>query len=297
MSDQDQNSQHEKAAMSPCHCSHARPTELSDFDLELWERTVKDCRYPDNESMPGFMNLVTNRHRFVPRWLETLVYGEGVLDDTKNYGFSLNLADVHRMYLRILQGRLIRLALSAGFDPDFGVGEGVLTELGPAMRDYVQALRDLDYMGRFSRERHDPFVVSSERDQDKWALDKLIGIEAKHKLGVHQCRWLMRNAKAVGTWEVDKNDMRPIGGTRGEAFTRAWETRTLGALVAAAFLLGPMWALVLNQDIYLHLGVTTGCIVAFGLVMVVALKTLDAVFASTLAYAAVLTVLVGNLAS
>lgn len=146
-------------------------------------------------------------------------------------------------------------------------------------------------MGRFSGQRHDPFRVSSERDQEKWVLDELMF----HKLkDIRHFRWLKPTARATGRWEMDREGpMRPIGGTRGEAFRRALWSRAAGALVGAAFLIGPMWPLVLKQDIYLQLGVTTGCIVAFGLVMVVALDTLEAVFAATLAYAAVLMVFVG----
>lgn len=149
-------------------------------------------------------------------------------------------------------------------------------------------------MGRFSGQRHDPFRVSSERFQERELLEKLLGTE-KLKVVGNFC-WLKDTASATGPWEEpwkDKGEMRPIGGTRGEAFRRALWSRVAGALVGAAFLIGPMWPLVLKQDIYLQLGVTTGCIVAFGSVMVFALGTLDAVFAATLAYAAVLMVFVG----
>lgn len=54
-----------------------------------------------------------------------------------------------------------------------------------------------------------------------------------------------------------------------------------------------MWLLVLKQELYIQLGVTTGCVSAFGLLMAWYLATLEAVFASTLAYSAVLMVFVG----
>lgn len=155
----------------------------------------------------------------------------------------------------------------------------------------VQAIRDHEYMGRFSGQRHDPFKVSSERAQDRWLLDQLI-TDRKGKL-VRHFEYLKKTSVAAGPWESGRGSMRPIGGTRGEAFRRAFASRVAGGIVGAAFLIGPMWLLVLRQDIYLQLGVTTGCILAFSLVMVVALKTLEAVFAATLAYAAVLMVFVG----
>lgn len=44
------------------------------------------------------------------------------------------------MQLRLLQGRLTWLALSAGFDKDYGVGEGVLDQLGPTLQNYGEFL-------------------------------------------------------------------------------------------------------------------------------------------------------------
>lgn len=150
-------------------------------------------------------------------------------------------------------------------------------------------------MGRFSGQRHDPFRVSSERYQERKLLERLLQTEKLKAVG--DFCWLKDTATPTGPWEEPwepgKGGMRPIGGTRGEAFRQALWSRAAGALVGAAFLIGPMWPLVLKQDIYLQLGMTTGCIIAFGSVMVFALRTLEAVFAATLAYAAVLMVFVG----
>lgn len=153
----------------------------------------------------------------------------------------------------------------------------------------MQAVRDHEYMGKFSGQRHDPFRVSGERFQEKWLLQRLM----RHKRSMRHFNWRKDAAIPTGPWEDGEGLMRPIGGTRGEAFRHALWSRVFGALAAAAFLVGPMWALALNQDIYLQLGVTTGCIFAFGLAMVAAVDTLEAVFAVTLGYAAVLMVFVG----
>lgn len=85
-----------------------------------------------NKPVPSFLGLVTKRHPLVPRWIYRLFRGDA--DDS--YGFSVNFADVQRMHMRLLQGRLSQLALSAAFDDDHGIGAGVLTELGPTLRDY-----------------------------------------------------------------------------------------------------------------------------------------------------------------
>lgn len=153
----------------------------------------------------------------------------------------------------------------------------------------VQAVRDHEYMGRFSGQRHDPFRISGERFQEKWLLQKLM----RHKKAMRHFNWLKDSAAPTGPWEDGEGFLRPIGGARGEAFSHALLSRTFGAVAAAAFLIGPMWFLALQQDIYSQLGVTTICIFAFGTVMIMAVGTLEAVFAATLSYAAVLMVFVG----
>lgn len=65
------------------------------------------------------------------------------------------------------------------------------------------------------------------------------------------------------------------------------------ALAAGAFLVGPMWLLVLQRGLYVNLGAATGFVVTFGLLMVGYVDKPEQVFASTLAYAAVLMVFVG----
>ncbi|KAG6356827.1 hypothetical protein INS49_014701 [Diaporthe citri] len=143
--------------MPPLHCSCAEPGPGFPFDKEIWNRTVKDyyLRAPQkepqeqqeaatgdesradenadqNHPIPSFIDLVTNRRPIEPRWLHRLRHGR----DSLEYALCVNLADVQRMQLRLLQGRLTWLALSAGFDKDYGDSAGVITQLGPTLRDY-----------------------------------------------------------------------------------------------------------------------------------------------------------------
>lgn len=150
-----------------CSCSSKGSAQLLSFpfDKDVWNQTVKDYHHgPDtsgnpsnnnadvnaaagddvssiesavhDESCPVFIELVTKRRPIVPRWLYRLCHGGKALEDDDNYAFSVNLADMQRMHLRLMQGRLTWLALSAGFDADRGASQGVLTELGPTLRDY-----------------------------------------------------------------------------------------------------------------------------------------------------------------
>lgn len=85
-----------------------------------------------NQPIPIFIDLVTNRRPIESGWFHRLRHGR----DSLETGLCVNLADVQRMQIRLLQGRLTWLALSAGFDKDYGVSEGVLAQLGPTIRDY-----------------------------------------------------------------------------------------------------------------------------------------------------------------
>lgn len=98
-----------------------------------------------------------------------------------------------------------------------------------------------------------------------------------------------------GHWEnvKDAECAKPILNTRGSSYSRAHWSRIVGVLVAGAFLVGPMWLLVLQRDVFVHLGVTTFCVMAFAFVMVWWATAIETVLAATFAYAAVLMVFVG----
>lgn len=148
-------------SMPPMQCSCPKPAQGFPFDEEIWSRTVKDyyLQHPkkespkqdeaaagdesradenvdQNQAIPKFVGLVTNRLSIEPAWLHRLRHGRDSVETDTEYALCVNLADVQRMQLRLLQGRLTWLALSAGFDKDYGVSEGVLTQLGPTLRDY-----------------------------------------------------------------------------------------------------------------------------------------------------------------
>lgn len=84
-----------------------------------------------------------------------------------------------------------------------------------------------------------------------------------------------------------------IASPRPQTMKRAFWSRLLGAGIGGAFLIAPMWLLALRRELDLHLGVTTVCVSGFGFLMAWVLDRLEAVFAATLAYAAVLMVCVG----
>ena len=156
-------------------------------------------------------------------------------------------------------------------------------------------------MAKFSRQPNDPYIASSERSHDNNLLQR-----AMNHRGKTASDWgnlsdpdnlvnLKKYAASTGPWEDPSAALyaSPIANTRGETLRRALWSRVGGACVGGIFLIGPMWLLVLKQQLYLLLGVTTGCVSAFGLLMAWYLNTLETVFMATLAYAAVLMVFVG----
>lgn len=156
----------------------------------------------------------------------------------------------------------------------------------------MQAVQDHEYMTKYSSQRYDPFIASSERLHDKYFLNKEL-----NRIGAtpSELEELKPFAPAAGPWEIETNGRgaQPLLSTRMAAVKKALWSRVGGALVGGAFLIGPMWGLVLKREVYFHLGLTTGCVFVFGLLIAWYLKNLEAVFTATLAYAAVLMVFVG----
>lgn len=149
-------------------------------------------------------------------------------------------------------------------------------------------------MTKFSKSPDDPFIASSERCHDNKTLRNVL---LDYRLTPETLVGLLADKNRVtptGPWESSQGDnVRAITTTRGKAQKRALSIRIIGAVLGGAFLIGPMWLVVLRRHIFLSLGVTTGCVTVFGLLMAFELGELGDVFTATFAYAAILMVFVG----
>lgn len=156
----------------------------------------------------------------------------------------------------------------------------------------MQAVQDQEYMAKFSQQSNDPFIASQEREHDGYLL-----LDALTREGITPSNLNEHKTYAIptGPWErcAPGQGAQPIVGTRSESLKRAALSRISAALVAAVFLVGPMWVLVLHQEVFFQLGFTTACVLAFGMLVAWYLDTVDKVFSVTLAYAAVLMVFIG----
>lgn len=136
----------------------------------------------------------------------------------------------------------------------------------------------------------DPFIASRARVYDNIYLKFAITLHSKEATDIAP----VETAIPTGPWEDrHRQSAKSIANTRGETQKKAFLLRIGGAVVGGVFLIFPMWLMMLKQETYLSVSMTTGCVAAFGLLMALSMGSLDAVFAATFAYAAVIMVLVG----
>ncbi|EAA30344.2 hypothetical protein NCU08187 [Neurospora crassa OR74A] len=195
----------------------------------------------------------------------------------------------------------------------------------------VRAVRDHEYMAKFALERNDPFIATSRKHNDRIFFEAALfdeGLDLEDFLPADLSRaskagkntqpssapvdgetegerrhreWIERLLKAsipTGPWETgdldsSRKSASGLVNTRTASAKIAFWERVGAAVIGGAFLIGPMWILALERNLHVHLGVATGCVTAFGLSCSFYLKTVDGVFAVTLAYAAVIMVFVG----
>lgn len=131
-----------------------------------------------------------------------------------------------------------------------------------------------------SQRNADPFYLTSERNLDKTVIQSALDRTLLHPGQLQEC---------VNWGDVDD----PLDMARSDT-SRAKRRRRLGiALFGGAFLIGPMWLMVLHNTLYTCLISTTVFVTVFGVIMAFTLDNDQDVLASTAAYAAVLVVFVG----
>ncbi|OAA60282.1 hypothetical protein SPI_05406 [Niveomyces insectorum RCEF 264] len=205
-------------------------------------------------------------------------------DSGATVSYQISLAEVQRLYLRRLQCRLA--------DHVAKLVKGTVPaeddEWAEDLHRYVQALQDHDYMNTCAVQRpRDPFLITGDRLVDREVLVETV----ERHLSPQECRRLdPPTANLRLHWEQKR---LPIAEPRSHSRSVAFLQRLTAAAVAAAFLIGPMWLMMLDRALYPSLIATTVFIVVFGLLMVLVLQDPTNVVSSAAAYAAVLVVFVG----
>lgn len=223
-----------------------------------------------------------------------------------NNDFRINFAELQRMRLRKLQCKLVKhvsdiretRSETEGWEDDLET----YSEHHPMIHLFVistwncyrlllihvtvKAVQDYDYMDNYSQLPRDPFLVSGERQVDSYVIHSIVS-------GLHS-RNFEDPIKVNDPWEdgpqpiVDRKYREPP-----KPWLEGFQGRITIAAVAGLFLIGPMWLMVLHNELYTTLSVTTVFVAAFGLVMAWFLEKPKEVMSGTAAYAAVLVVFVG----
>ncbi|KAH8904101.1 hypothetical protein BR93DRAFT_884082 [Coniochaeta sp. PMI_546] len=164
------------------------------------------------------------------------------------------------------------------------------------LKEYIKALQDHDYMEKRSKSIRDPFLATGEYAIDNYVLNCNIDSDLANDAEINKI-------PSLGPWEhINSDDPRhnqePICGTRNDNIAKTWyrgfKERILLAAVGGAFLIGPMWLMVLQSGRYTTLITTTAFVAGFGTLMAYFLEEGKDVLGSTAAYAAVLVVFVGT---
>ena len=147
-------------------------------------------------------------------------------------------------------------------------------------------MRDYDYMRKFveRKKERDPFIVTSHRKVDHWVL-----------------RRALEDASKELDFRLDEpleTENEPIAAPRKTSFDKAslenFALCVVTAIIGGAFLIGPMWLMVLHNTPYTALISTSVCVLVFGVITAWVLGDTLSVLSSTAAYAAVLVVFVGT---
>jgi hypothetical protein len=159
----------------------------------------------------------------------------------------------------------------------------------------VKALQDHDYMEERSKSIRDPFLATGEYNIDNYVLDCNIDQALANAIANDP---KAKPAASLKPWECpDSEHQESICGTRNANIAKTWylgfKYRVLLAAVGGAFLIGPMWLMVLQSGLYTTLITTTAFVAGFGILMAYCLEEGKDVLGSTAAYAAVLVVFVG----
>ncbi|KAK1783659.1 hypothetical protein QBC45DRAFT_398478 [Copromyces sp. CBS 386.78] len=326
-----------------CGCDKAAqrpPSQTAGIEPEKWD-TANDLRiWKDMRTklyQKNLVELISPQRPGAFGYLDTVMSdmvtrsghcqpGSSLTD--ADFGYRIHFADLQRIQIQYLHSKLVNLAVSAHFNDDAWEPGGKADEIGKVLKEYIQAVRDHEYMGKYTKTSNDPFIATSQRLYDKRFLESAMTAEGdkmpedflppcpppppprqSHQLPQHQqdlkhetlraqptlVERLQRYAVPTGPWERDNTD-KPASAlisTRTKAWKRAYWTRIGATVIGGGFLIAPMWILALQRNLFIHLGVATGCITAFGVSMSLYLETVDNVFAATLAYAAVIMVFVG----
>lgn len=155
---------------------------------------------------------------------------------------------------------------------------------------------------------NDPFVATTEDSVVNWMMGKISKKEGDpwpdRQRAIPKSEWFDIHEKQDEFHKKWRAEARhdggapPVVGTRRATMEklrlRSRQGRFLTAAFGGAFLIAPMWLMVLHKTRWTALISTTAFVVVFGIVMSASLREPEDVLSSTAAYAAVLVIFVGT---
>lgn len=135
-------------------------------------------------------------------------------------------------------------------------------------------MRDYDFMTECRQRANDPFDVSAERMTDDEIMQR--------------AAWI-RNAWQT---DVEYRDLDPVAPLGTAPWYGGFLQRLGFAFVGGVFLLAPIWIMVLHRTRNTCLATTTAFVLVFGIILAWRMERPAEVLAATLAYAAVLVVII-----
>ncbi|OTB04875.1 hypothetical protein M426DRAFT_22491 [Hypoxylon sp. CI-4A] len=240
----------------------------------------------ENQGLLSFSRII--RHLFGIKQ----EYDEEARRPERQVVVRLSLAALNRMRMRRLQIKLAekitRMHYYEEWPDDW---EGLLDQ-------YISATRDNDYISTcVDRGLNDPFLIRSERFVDSGVINGVLSdipYERREKL--------LRRRDARGRPNFNlapplEESPEAIGGTRTENMrrlrTKAFYTRILASVVVGAFIVGPMWLMILVNTQFASLISASVFVCVGGVIAAWTLDSLMSVVSVTAAYAAILVVFVG----
>lgn len=149
----------------------------------------------------------------------------------------------------------------------------------------VKAIQDYDYVDSRSKSTRNPFIATGEYFLDNYIL--------KCNIDNTLANDIRSSVSSLGPWEQEPNASdKPV--SIAQTWKDSFQKLFMAAVAGGAFLIGPMWLMVLEGGLYTSLITTSAFVTVFGIWMSHLLPKMDAVLASTAAYAAVLVVFVGT---
>jgi len=235
-------------------------------------------------------NFISEIHRgtFLSELYRKYMIIQGKAKDWEGPRYRINFAELQRMKLRKFQCRLVKDTV------EMSSSNKEVADWEKHLQEYVQAIQDYDYMTTRSQQPIDPFIVTGERHIDDYVLNTTIDHYIPQGLDKQKTT---NDITSYITPPESELTRTPIGGIR-QANAQRSELKSLRkkltmAAVGGAFLVGPMWLMVLHRSRYTALVSTTVLVICFGITMACSLKSEMDVLSSTAAYAAVLVVFVG----